>query len=435
MMPERETQLQEQHEQPQEPRAIPPGNRASGPNTPSGRPSGNIEDDSGDEQPSRARGGNARSYFEEHPNAKWVIAFVVLVIVVGGILFWLHYRSQETTDDAQIEGHLVPVSARVGGTIIALNVKDNQYVEAGTVMAQLDPKDYQVALEKAQADLADAQAQAAAAGTSVPIESQATQSQLTTAQAGVAGALQEQQAAKARVNEAQANFNKAHADLLRFQQLVQKDEISRQEYDSAVAAESAASANLAAAQAALATSASRVLQARSQAAAAGTAPQQVAVSRSRAQAAQAMVQTRQAELDQARLNLDYTSVKAPVSGIVRKSVEVGQLVQPGQPLISIVPLNDIWVIGNFKETQLKKMKPGQRCTIHVDATGKDYDGHVDSIGGATSASYSLLPPENATGNYVKVVQRMPVKIVFENNQDPDHRLRPGMSTEPTVHLQ
>jgi membrane fusion protein (multidrug efflux system) len=341
-------------------------------------------------------------------------------------------------------------------------VDDNQYVEAGTLLAQIDPRDYEVAVEKAQADYADAQASAEAARTAVPILSTTTGSQLSNtragvaeAQAGVEAARRDVDAAHARLDltraqlqEARANNTKAAKDLERMKQLIAKDEISQQQYDAAVAIAEATRAAVASAEAAVAEAESkdriadkrldqaraRLEQAQGDVRSAQTAPQQVAAARSRAAAAEARVQQAKAILDQAQLNLDYATVRAPVSGIIsKKTVEIGQVVQPGEPLLATVPLNDIWVTANFKETQLQHMRPGQPAVISVDAYGgRKYRGHVDSIAAATGARFSLLPPENATGNYVKVVQRVPVKIVFEKGQDPEHLLRPGMSVVPTV---
>ncbi len=379
-------------------------------------------------EPSRRRG-----YFRQHPRAKWVLLLIVVAAVVAAVLVWRYYSVRENTDDAQIDGHIVPVSARVSGTVIKVDVDDNQFVDAGTVLVQLDPKDYQVALERARADFNDAVANATAARTGVPITSTTTTSGLSTARASLNAAQQEVDAARARQQEAEANHTKVAADLNRMKQLVSKDEISRQQYDAAVAADAAASANVNGARAAVAAAQSHVAQAEAQVAAAATGPQQVTVTRAHASAADAAVQRAKATLDQAELNLGYTTVRAPFAGVVSKrSVEPGQVVTAGQPLFAIVNLDDIWVTANYKETQLHQMCPGQPGKIHVDTFNRDYDGHVDSIGGATGARFSLLPPENATGNYVKVVQRIPVKIVFEKGQDPNHLLRPGMSVEPTV---
>ncbi len=387
-----------------------------------------------DEIPSRRK--RARSYIREHRLAKWLLLALALalVLVAAGYLAWRHYAWLESTDDAQIDGNIVPIAARVSGTVVQINVEDNQYVQAGTVLIRLDPRDYQVALDRALGQLADAEANARAAQVGVPITSQTTTSQLRNAEAALAAARQEVQAAQARLSEAQAVYQKAAADLQRYALLVQKNEIPRQQYDTAVSNERAARAAVDSAQAAVASSESHVRQAQAQVAAAATAPQQVQATQARAGSAAAAVKTAQAAVQQARLNLEYTNIVAPVSGVVSKrtNVQVGQIVQVAQPLLSLVPLEDIWVTANYKETQLKNMRPGQHATIHVDAYGRDYNGHVESIGAATGARFSLLPPENATGNYVKVVQRIPVRLRFEKGQDPQHLLRPGMSVEPTV---
>jgi membrane fusion protein (multidrug efflux system) len=382
------------------------------------------------EGPSARR--RARSYFQKHPAAKWVLLILLAVLILAGILLWRYYSVRETTDDAQVDAHIAPVSARVSGTATAVNVDDNMRVTAGQVLVQLDPRDYQVALSQARANLADAIAGHRAAQTAVPITHTSTASALETAQANLDAAHKEVTVAQARLREAQANHTKAAQDLERFKQLVAKDEVSRQQYDTALANEQAARATVDATQAAVASAQSHVLQAEAQLRNAGTAPQQVAVTRARAGAAGANVEKYAATVEQAALNLAYTTIKAPVNGIVSKrNVELGQVVQPGQPLMSIVNLDDIWVTANYKETQLEHMKVGQKATIHVDAYDRDYKGHVDSLGGGTGARFSLLPPENATGNFVKVVQRVPVKIVFEPGQDLGG-LRPGMSVETTV---
>ena len=405
-----------------------------------------------------------RSQIQRNPATKWFL-IVAIVLVLGAVAgLWSYYSARESTDDAEIDGHIIPISPRVGGTVVAVNVKDNQYVEAGTVLIQIDPTDFKVALEKAQADWAEAQALARAAGASVPITSTTTGSELSSAQAnvqsataGVAAAEKEIDVAKAKLNSAQARLHESEAnetratqDLERMKQLVAKDEISQQQYDASVAAAAEAKAAVESERAGVAeaeqniqVTESRVAQAhagaeQAQAAArsAQTAPQQVAVIRDRAASAQARVLQAKATVDQAQLNLQYTTVKALVSGVVsKKSVEAGQLVQAGEPLLAIVPLEDIWVTANFKETQLKDMRPGQRATISVDAYGSHtFKAHIESIAAATGAKFSLLPPENASGNYVKVVQRVPVKIVLEKGEDPDHLLRPGMSVYPTVYL-
>lgn len=374
-----------------------------------------------------------QSFFQQHPAARWAFLLVLIIVIVGGIFVWRYESVRETTDDAEIDGHLAPISARVGGIVTAVNVDDNQQVAAGFVLVQLDPKDYQVALERAEADLLDAIASQHGAETSVPITTQSTGGSLDAARANVAASRKDVDAATARIAEAQADYDKLSKDLERAKMLVQKDEISKQQYDAAVAAEEAAKATVAAAEANLAAAQSHVTQAIAQVQTAATAPQQVLVSRTRVGGAIAQVALKQAAVDQAKLNLDYTSVRAPANGVVsNKTVEVGQVVSPGQPLAALIDLDDVWVTANYKEDQLRKMKIGQKVKIHIDAFDKDYDGHVDSFAGASGARFSLLPPENATGNYVKVVQRLPVKIVFEKGQDPQHMLRPGLSVVPTV---
>ncbi len=301
------------------------------------------------------------------------------------------------------------------------------------MLVQFDPKDYEVAIQHAEADLADAKASSLAAGTNVPITHTSTSNQLQNALAARNAAQKQVEAALARTREAEANYVKVAKDLERMSDLVQRDEISRQQYDSAVASDQAMKATVDAARASVAAAQAQVAQAEAMVRTAETAPQQVAVIRARAGSAEALVQRAEASLEQARLNLQYATVLAPGAGIVSKrSAEVGQVVQAGQPLAALVLVRDIYVTANFKETQLKNMRPGQGVTIHVDAYDRDLKGHIDSIGGATGARFSLLPPENATGNYVKVVQRIPVKIVFDAGQDPNHLLRPGMSVVPTV---
>ncbi len=384
-----------------------------------------------EELPSRRQ--RARSYFQQHPAARWLLLLLVIGVIVCLVRVWRYYSVRESTDDAQIDGYIYPVSARVSGTAIKVNFDDNTYVEKGTVLAELDPTDYQVALQRAQADLADAEATATAARTNVPITHTGTSSQLSMAQAAVATAQKEELSARAKVADVEAKYKKAASDLRRMQQLIGTDEISQQQYDAAVAAEQAAKATVDAERANVAAAQSRVVQAEASARSAQTGPQQVAVMRSRAGAAEAAVQHAQAAVAQAQLNLQYSTIRAPVSGIVsQRNVEVGQTVQAGQPLFGIVDLDNLWVTADFKETQLKNMRPGQPARVQVDAYGRTYSGHVDSLGGATGARFSLLPPENATGNYVKVVQRIPVKIVLDKGQDPRRQLRPGMSVVPTV---
>ena len=390
-----------------------------------------------------------RSAFLNHPRTKAGFILAGLVILIAVFFLWRYLGSYESTDDAQIDGHVNSVSARVSGHVLKLNVQDNQYVEKGTVLVEIDPADYEVAVARARAEYADAQAQAAAAGINVPITNVSTSSQVSGAQAGVssakagiAAARQQFEAAKSQIAEAEANNTKAQNDLVRYKQLIDKQEISQQQYDQAVASAQAAAATVQAARASADAFAAQIEQAQNklqQASAdlrtADTKPQTMRVTRARALSAQANADRRKAELDQAELNLQYTKVIAPVSGVVsNRTVEVGQNVQPGQEMMKVIPLDegDLWVTANFKETQLRKMKPGLPAEIAVDANGKTYKGHVDSTAGASGARFSLLPPENATGNYVKVVQRIPVKIVFDPGETKGHELRPGMSVVPKV---
>jgi membrane fusion protein (multidrug efflux system) len=392
----------------------------------------------------------------------WILAgLLVLVVLAIGAWLWLT-AGRESTDDAQVEAHILPIAARVGGSVLKLPVGDNQQVDAGTVLVELDPRDYEVAAAKARAELADAEASAVAARSSVPITSTTASSNVSTAEGsleqvrgGIEGAEKELEAARARMTtaearlrEAEANATKAARDVERLRGLLAKDEVSQQQFDATVAAADAQRAaadswrsQVAETDAGIRVAESKLMQARAgeQQARAGlrtaqTGPDQVAATRARAAAAEARAEQAKAALDQAELNLQYTVVKAPARGTVsRKSVEVGQVVQPGQPMMALILLDSPWITANFKETQLRDMRPGQRVSIKVDAYGREYTGRIDSLAAATGARFSLLPPENATGNYVKVVQRVPVKIVLEAGQDPEHLLRPGMSVAPTVY--
>ncbi|MGA7851682.1 MAG: HlyD family secretion protein [Candidatus Acidiferrales bacterium] len=391
--------------------------------------------------PARSQG-----FFRLHPRAPMILAIAFVVLLVGGYFAYQYFSSYESTDDAEVDGHLMPLSARISGYIQKVNVDDNQYVKAGTVLAEIDPRDYQVAVDQARAQLNDAQASARALNLNVPITSVNTTSQVSSseadvenARAGIVAAQQQFDAAKAQLDQALANDVKAQNDLQRYKLLVEKQEISRQLYDSAVAAASASTATVAAMRASAAAASQQVTQAKSKLITADanlryaqTGPRQVASTQARALSADATVQQREAALEQAQLNLQYTKIIAPVDGVVSKNAEVGMNVQPGQQLFSIVPLADVWVTANFKETQLKYMKPGQPVEIKVDANGRTYKGKVDSIAGSSGARTSLLPPENATGNYVKVVQRIPVKIVLDPGEDRDQYLKLGMSVEPKV---
>lgn len=371
----------------------------------------------------------------------------LLLVMAAGAAGYSFFAGWESTDDAQIDGYVNPISSRVAGYITKVYVEDNQYVKAGTLLAQIDPADYEVALGSAQATLANDRATADASEVNVPITSVNTVSQITSAQADVdnsraAISASEKQlaAARAALLQAEANNAKAQDDVRRYKPLVDKQEISEQLYTQAVqsanataAAADVAAANVQAAQDAVTQAQGRLNQAVAALDAARTGPQQVRIQQSHALAAAALADKSREALQQARLNLSYTRIFAPVDGLVAKrSVQVGQYVVPGQQLLAVIPLDDIWVTANFKETQLRNVRPGEPVQIFVDAYGRNYNGHVESIAGGTGAIFSLLPPENATGNYVKVVQRVPVRLRFEQGQDPDHQLRPGLSVQPKV---
>jgi membrane fusion protein, multidrug efflux system len=393
-----------------------------------------------------------------------VLGLLVLIALAGGgYRIWAELARVESTDDAQIDGNINPVSARIAGQVVKVLVEDQQYVKAGDVLVELDRGDYEVAAAKARADLAEAVANLESQRTDVPITSVTTASVLSGARSshddaasGVRWSEQQIGAARARLTTAQANVRAAEAnnskaaqDVERYKMLVAKDEISRQQYDQAVAAGEAARAtldaqkamvgeaqqNISVAEMAVEQARTKVAQAEATVQSAMTGPQQVRVSEARVQSAAAKVAQQRAQLAQAELNLKYSVIAAPVSGIVgKKSVEIGQNVSAGQQLMAIVPLDDLWVTANFKETQLRLMKPGQAVKVKVDAFDHEYSGKVERIAGASGARFSLLPPENATGNYVKVVQRIPVRIVLDAGQNSDHILRPGMSVVPTVQV-
>ena len=391
-----------------------------------------------------------------------LIGVVVLVALAAGIWWWTT-RNRESTDDAQVDAGVTPIAARVGGTVMSVPIVDNQQVKEGTVLLEIDKRDFEIALDRARAELADAEASAAAARAGVPISSTTAASGVTTAKGGVeqatsevSAAEQSIEAAKARLVTAQAKQREAAAkaaksakDVERFKPLLAKDEIAQQQFYAAVAtanADAAASESTAAqvveadldvrvAQNRLAQARSKVQQASADLSEAQTGPEQVKVTQARAAAAEARVMQARAVVKQAELNLEYTTVKAPVKGTIsKKTVEVGQQIQPGQALMALIPLERVWITANFKETQVENIRPGQRVTIRADAYGgKTFNGKVESLAAATGARFSLLPPDNSTGNYVKVVQRIPVRISLDAGQDHEHLLRPGMSVVPTVH--
>ena len=388
------------------------------------------------------------SYPKSRSHKRLILVVSLVVLVVGGVSLWMYFSRFESTDDAQVDVHLYPVSARISGYIQKVNVDDNQWVHAGSTLVEIDPEDYEVALAKAQASLDNADAAAESLNIDVPISSVDSSSQLKftssdiqNAQAAIAAAEKEVAAAHARVLEAQAQNVKDQDDVTRYRLLLAKDEVPKQVYDHAyaaaatdVAAVAAAEASEAAAQQAVQEAHSRLIEADARNEDAQAGPQRVAATRAKALAAVADIRQERAAVEQAQLNLGYTKIFAPVTGEVTKKVVVGLNVDPGEQLLTVVPLDQVWITANFKETQLKHMRPGQKAEIHLDSNGRTYHGHVDSIAGATGPLFSLLPPENATGNYVKIVQRVPVKIVLDPGENRDHQLRPGMNVEAKVYL-
>ncbi|HSU19686.1 MAG TPA: HlyD family secretion protein [Acidobacteriaceae bacterium] len=415
------------------------------------QPQGGAQQGPGDKR------NNGEPKEDEYPEKKSrkrvvILAVVALIVIIAGLFYW-HSTYTEDTDDAQVDGNLYQVSSRVAGQVIQVNVEEQQLVHKGDPIAEIDSRDFDVALQQAEANLASARADYEQARVNVPITSVTTRTQVLTsgsdvqsALAGVEAANAQAQAAQSRIAQAQANAQKAQLDVDRYTPLVAKDVISKQQFDQAVAVSIADQAGLteaqrsaAAAQQQIRAAQAKLAQARSQASQSiQTAPNQVAAQRAREQAALAAVQQAQARVDQAKLNVGYTKIVAPITGIIsRKTVSVGANLSVGQALLTIVPLEDLWVTANFKETQLREMQVGQPVEISVDAIGgRKFDGYVKQIGGATGSSLSLFPPENATGNYVKVVQRIPVRINFKNlsEQDKDHELRIGMSVVPKVRV-
>ncbi len=392
--------------------------------------------------------------FQRKPWLRMALRILLVVGLIGAALYWWHGRKFEETDDAQVDGHIDSVSARISGQVVKVNVENGQFVKAGTLLVEIDPRDYQVAVEHARADYLDAVASAQATQFNVPImrvgsssQIQSARNDVVTADSGISAAAKQVEEAQARLVQAEANARTANLDQQRYQALISKKEISQQQYDQVVAAATSANATVAAATAALHSAQEGVKQAkarRGQAEAslanAQISPKQIAATQARAKADEAKAAKLKASLDQAELNLSYTRVVAPIDGVVgNRGVQVGENVQAGQEMLSIVPIKDVWVTANFKETQLERMRPGQKVEIEVDALGgQKNDGTVTSIGGATGSRFSLMPPENATGNFVKVVQRVPVRIDFNDRNKSDFNqdglLRPGLSVVPSVRV-
>lgn len=388
---------------------------------------------------------------EKASGRKFIIIAVVLVLAVAAGFFYWRSTFSEDTDDAQVDGDLYQVSSRVAGQVVKVYVEDNQTVQAGQLLVEVDPKDYQVALAQAEANLASAEAQYTQATVNVPITRITTGTTVTSSRFDVRGssasvvqAQKQVEVNQARVDQAKANAEKSRLDVERYTPLVQKDVISKQQFDAAVASAAATRASVLEAEAGVLSAQEQVRQAQQRLAQSNAAaqqaisngPSQVKAQQAAAAAAAAEVKQSQAKVDQAKLNLSYTKIVAPVTGIVnKKNVQVGGNLSIGQDLLTVIPLNNLWVTANFKETQIEKMHSGQEVTLKIDALGgRKFHGKVTQIGGATGSKLSLFPPENATGNYVKVVQRIPVRIDFTNLQDEnkDLALRPGYSVTPDV---
>ncbi|HLG99016.1 MAG TPA: HlyD family secretion protein [Bryobacteraceae bacterium] len=385
---------------------------------------------------------------KRHPLRNAILIFVGAAILIVAVLWWLHSRNYESTDDATVEAHITGLAARVTGIITAAYADQNQYVKAGQVLVDLDPRDYQAELEQAQAQLAQAQNQTVAEQPNVPVTQTTTQTNIATsntevsgAQAALAAAERNYDAAVARIRESEATSAKAQADVDRYRPLVERDEVPREQFDQVVATAKAQAAMVAANRESAEAARRQVDQARAQVVqaqqraseAAKNAPRQIAMQRANLASRESAVQAARAAVDRAMLNLSYCKITTPLSGIIAKRMaEVGQGVTPGQQLFLITESGDLWVTANFRETQLRRMRPGQSARIHVDALSADFDGYIESMPAATGSVMGLLPPENATGNFVKVVQRLPVRIRFKPNQSGLERLRPGMSVEPKV---
>jgi membrane fusion protein (multidrug efflux system) len=392
-----------------------------------------------------------RNWVKAHRTATILIVIGFILLVIAAVLLWRYIESYENTDDAFVDGHTDPISPRISGIVTAVYVENTYHVKRGQVLVELDPRDYEIALERSSADLAQAQAGVGAQTPNVPItqtsqsaEAISAEQGVASAQANLAAAQQRYKSALSDLNEAQVNEENAAREEQRYRLLVAKEEVSRELYDQRATEQKADRAMVAARQQTADASekdvhaAEAALHQAEQRAAEAThnVPRQIAVQRQTLQMRKANAQAAQAQVDQAQLNLQYTRIYAPEDGVVGdKTVELGSQITAGQELLAITQINDIWVTANFKETQIRRMRPGQPVTIHVDALKQNFDGYVEALSGASGAVYSLLPPENATGNYVKVVQRIPVRIRFKPNQPGLQRLAPGMSVEPKVWIQ
>jgi len=412
-----------------------------------GKPHGKDDDKDAPKEPFFKR---AATWTKAHPIATVAIPILLVAVLVGGWFLWGYLQSYESTDDAQVDGHVNAIGSRISGTVTAVYVENNQSVNRGKLAVQLDPRDYQVALSQQRANLAQAMANVGAQTPNIPITQLTQATGVSTADLDItiarAGYFAEQQlvaSALADLTEAEANAANAKAEEIRYRALVEKEEVSREQYDQRLA-NTRAQIAIVAARRASADAAAKTAEQRSAtleqatrlaAQARQNSVRQVDVQRATGAAREAAAQISKAQVEQAMLNLTYCMIYAPVSGIIgNKTVEVGAQVSVGQELFDVTPVDDIWITANYKETQLRKMRAGQAATVHVDTLGRDFKGYIEDMPGATGARYSLLPPENATGNYVKVVQRLPVRIRFKPNQEGVTLLRVGMSVEPQVWL-
>jgi membrane fusion protein (multidrug efflux system) len=379
-----------------------------------------------------------------------ILISAAVVLGLGGLLYYLHSRHYEETDDAQVDGNISNISPRVAGTVTAVHVGENQTVKAGDLLAEVDATDLQVGVAQARAAVAQAQAQLAAEDPSVSITETSNvaavagaSSQMASAGAGLAVAEKEVDQLGAQLAAAEANARTAELDKTRGEELLQARAIPRAEYDRRLNAAVAAAAAVQALRQSLAAARERIGQQRAQLSATRSrltevkqnAPRQVETRKASVLFRQANLELARAQLQEAELNLGYARVRTPVAGVVaKKAVNVGDHVAPGQQIVAIAQTGDLWVTANFRETQLERIRPGQMAAVHVDALDTDLDAVVDSLGGATGARLSLLPPENASGNYVKVVQRIPVRLHFRPGQAGLERLRPGMSVVPKIRV-
>jgi membrane fusion protein (multidrug efflux system) len=379
-----------------------------------------------------------------------IIGIAIAALLATGILFYLHSRGYEETDDAQIDAHLAPIASRVDGSVRAVYVEDNTYVKAGQPLVDLDAADSQVALQRAQAKFDQAASQQQAQNPNVPVTlvnnatNVSTQAfEVENARAALASAEHDADNAAAMLHQSEANHARAQADYQRYKVLYDKREVSRADYDNYAAIAAAQTAAVEGYRAALASARKTIDQRKAQLAEQESklsqnqrnAPRLLAIQQSNNLSQAANAEALRADLAQAQLNLQYVHITAPVSGYTtQRSVEVGSRISAGQQLLMIAQTDDLWVTANFKETQLARMRVGQSVSIHVDALKRTFSGTVASMPTITGSRSSVLPPQNATGNYVKVVQRLPMRIRFNKGQQGLEQLRPGMSVEPTVHL-